>query len=225
VKGNTKNLSENFKVSEFMCKGGSCCGSGKIDDDLVKILQKIRDHFGKPVRITSAYRCPSWNKKVGGVGNSYHTKGMAADIKVEDTAPAEVAKYAESIGVKGIGLYETSADGFFVHVDTRLKKSFWYGQKQQRRDTFGGAVQKPVNNVEKDVCSVNLPILENGSTGAPVRSMQLLLIHNGFNCGSKGADGNFGKRTKEALEKYQSAYGLKPDGICGAKTWAKLLGV
>lgn len=225
VKGTTKRLSENFLASEFLCKGGSCCSSGKIDDQLVEILQKIRDHFGKPVRISSAYRCPTWNKKVGGVTGSYHTYGQAADIKVDDTTPAEVAKYAESIGVLGIGLYETDADGHFVHVDTRTKKSFWYGQKQQRRDTFGGAVQKPVETVKSDVCEVDIPVLRSGSTGGAVKAMQLLLIHNGYNCGGKGADGLFGKNTLDALMKYQSNYGLTVDGICGSKTWRKLLGI
>lgn len=223
VKGTTKRLSENFLASEFLCKGTKCCSSGKIDDDLVEILQKIRDHFGKPVHISSAYRCPTWNKAVGGVSGSYHTYGQAADIKVEDTTPAEVAKYAESIGVLGIGLYETDADGHFVHVDTRTKKSFWYGQKQQHRDTFGGAVQKPVETVKK--CSVDLPVLHEGSTGASVKAMQFMLIANECGCGTRGADGDFGSRTESAVRKFQNKNGLTPDGICGSDTWGKLLGV
>ena len=51
---------------------------------------------------------------------------MAADIAVRGIAPAEVAKYAEFIGILGIGLYETDVDGYFVHVDTRTTKSFSY---------------------------------------------------------------------------------------------------
>jgi flagellar capping protein FliD len=43
------------------------------------------------------------------------------------------------MGIKGIGLYETSKDGFFVHVDTRTSKSFWYGQAQASRTTFQDA--------------------------------------------------------------------------------------
>ena len=64
--------------------------------------------------------------------------GMAADISISGIAPSEIAKYAESIGVLGIGLYETAADGYFVHVDTRTTKSFWYGHAQKRMTTFGG---------------------------------------------------------------------------------------
>lgn len=218
VKGTSKRLSENFLASEFLCKGGNCCSSGKIDDKLVEILQKIRDHFGKPVRISSAYRCPTWNKKVGGVTGSYHTYGQAADIKVDDVKPAEVAKYAESIGVLGIGLYETKADGYFVHVDTRTKKSFWYGQKQKKRTTFGGSVEKAVETVQIDI-----PVLEVGDRGAAVKALQLILNSiDGCSCGD--ADGIFGAKTYAALRIFQKKNGLTVDGICGAKTWEKLLG-
>lgn len=137
-KSSTQKLSDNFEVREFSCHGSGCCSTVLIDPKLVEILQKIRDHFGKPVYINSGYRCAKHNKAVGGVSGSYHLKGMAADITVKDVAPAEVAKYAESIGVLGIGLYESNKSGYFVHVDTRTKKSFWYGSGQERRTTFGG---------------------------------------------------------------------------------------
>ena len=133
-------LSKNFNSYEFRCGlGNSCsCSTILIDDKLVEYLQKIRDHFGKPVKITSAYRCDSYNKSIGGATGSYHSKGMAVDIVVEGVAPKDVAQYAESIGIEGIGLYETSNDGYFVHIDTRTTKSFWYGQAQTYRSTFGG---------------------------------------------------------------------------------------
>lgn len=218
VKGTTKRLSENFLASEFLCKGSGCCSSGKIDDQLVEILQKIRDHFGKPVHISSGYRCPTWNKKVGGVTGSYHLYGQAADIGVEGVSPAEVAKYAESIGVLGIGLYETDKDGHFVHVDTRTKKAFWYGQNEQYRSTFGGAVQKPVETVE-----IKLPVLRVGDSGDSVKALQLILNSiDGCSCGA--ADGIFGSKTYAALRIFQKKNGLTVDGICGAQSWGKALG-
>lgn len=134
-------LSKNFSSREFRCGlGRPCsCTTTLIDDALVKYLQNIRDYFGVEVIITSAYRCPSYNSSVGGATGSYHTKGMAADIVVTGVSPRKVAAYAERIGVKGIGLYETAADGYFTHIDTRTAKSFWYGQAQVPRSTFGGA--------------------------------------------------------------------------------------
>lgn len=140
VKGTATKLSTNFKSTEFDCHGSKCCSSTLIDEKLVEYLQKIRDHFGKPVNISSGYRCATHNKSVGGVTGSRHMKGQAADIYIDGVAPAEIAKYSESIGVLGIGLYETNADGHFVHIDTRTYKSFWYGQAQSKRTTFGGAI-------------------------------------------------------------------------------------
>ena len=140
-KGAKTKLSSNFHSYEFNCKGSGCCSETKIDEKLVEYVQKIRDHFGKPVTINSGYRCATHNKRVGGASGSNHTKGQAADIVVQGVAPADVAKYAESIGILGIGLYETASDGYFVHVDTRTTKSFWYGQGQAYRSTFGGKVE------------------------------------------------------------------------------------
>lgn len=120
-------LSANFKVKEFACKDGS--DYILIANELVELLQKIRDHFGKAITINSAYRNSAYNKTIGGVSNSQHTKGTAADIVVKDTAPEDVAKYAEYLlGDKGgIGLY-----GTFVHVDIRDKRSRWtnYGTEK-----------------------------------------------------------------------------------------------
>ena len=48
----------------------------------LEVLQPLRDHLGKPVVVSSGYRCKDLNKKVGGVENSQHLKGEAADIKV-----------------------------------------------------------------------------------------------------------------------------------------------
>lgn len=117
-KDGSKSLSENFKVKEFACKDGS--DKILIDVSFVKTyLQDIRSHFGKPVNINSAYRTEAYNKKVGGATNSYHKLGRAFDISIKGVTPAEIAKYAASIGCKGVIQYNT-----FVHVDSRDSK-YW----------------------------------------------------------------------------------------------------
>lgn len=122
----SKKLSANFCVKEFACHDGS--DYILIDTELVVLLQKIREHFNKPVTINSAYRNATYNKKIGGVSNSQHTKGTAADIVVSGTTPKEVAQYAEYVmpNSGGIGLYSS-----FTHVDTRAKRSRWqnYGKE------------------------------------------------------------------------------------------------
>ena len=117
-----KKLSTNFRVREFACSDGS--DPIFISLDLVDLLQKIRDHFGRAVTITSAYRTPQRNKAVGGTTYSQHLYGMAADIKVKGISPKEVARYAEKLMPRsgGIGVYAT-----FTHVDVRATKARWNG--------------------------------------------------------------------------------------------------
>lgn len=113
-------LSANFKVGEFACNDGS--DTVLISSELVTLLQKLRDHFGRPVVINSAYRTAAYNKRVGGAPGSQHIKGRAADIVIAGVTPLEVAQYAEFLQPKagGIGVYQT-----FTHVDTRASRSRW----------------------------------------------------------------------------------------------------
>lgn len=208
-KGKAIKLSANFKSTEFDCHGVGCCSATEIDGKLVEYLQKISNHFKASVIITSGFRCTKHNKNIGGATGSYHTKGMAADIVVVGVQPSEVAKYAESIGVLGIGLYETSRDGYFVHIDARTSKSFWYGQNEAYRSTFGGKPSVP---------ATSYAILERGSTGSAVKEMQNKLISLGYSCGGYGADGDFGASTESAVRKFQSDMNLDVDGIAGKDT-------
>ena len=119
-KGDTTQLTKNFNVSEFRCGIGSPCSctTTLVDEQLPIYLQMIRDHFGARIIITSGYRCSSYNAKIGGAYGSRHTKGQACDFYISGVEPLKIAQYAESIGIKGIGLYDT-----FVHIDTRAAKT------------------------------------------------------------------------------------------------------
>ena len=122
AKDGNKKLAANFKVKEFACTDGS--DPVFIDTELVETLQKVRNHFGKPVTITSAYRTPGKNKACGGPTYSQHLYGKAADIKVKGVSPGKVAAYAEKLLPKsgGIGIYST-----FTHIDVRSAKTRWNG--------------------------------------------------------------------------------------------------
>lgn len=145
-KGKVIQLSKNFKSTEFDCHGKGCCDETLIDEELVNWLQKIRDHFGVSVNINSGFRCPIHNPKVGGSPSSHHMRGMAADIRVKGKTPREVAQYAEQIGVKRIGLYETDKDGYFVHIGSDTRKRFWYGQAGKNVETFQDTTKVPEGN-------------------------------------------------------------------------------
>mgnify|MGYP002679679679 CR=1 FL=1 len=119
--GNVK-LSKNFMVKEFACSDGT--DTIFIASMLVSTLQKIRDHFGKPVHINSAYRTEAHNKSIGGAQYSQHKYGLAADIHIDGVTPSEIAAYVETLMPNrgGIGIYKN-----FCHIDTRRVKSRWNG--------------------------------------------------------------------------------------------------
>ena len=58
-----------------------------------KVLQPVRDHYGKGVKVNSGYRSPESNAAVGGSKTSDHCKGMAADIEIPGVANAELAQW------------------------------------------------------------------------------------------------------------------------------------
>jgi peptidoglycan hydrolase-like protein with peptidoglycan-binding domain len=73
--------------------------------------------------------------------------------------------------------------------------------------------------------SLELPELQEGSVGDPVKAAQILLGGWGYTCGWYGADGEFGTATKQACINFQFSRKLEADGIIGPDTWAALLGV
>ena len=234
-KGDSAQISKNFQYKEFDCHGSGCCSTTIIDEKLVEYVQRIRDHFGKPVTITSPYRCEVHNRRVGGATKSYHMQGKAADIVVQGVSSREVAKYAESIGILGIGLYETSADGYFTHIDTRTTKSFWYGQNEQPRTTFGGtptttpaapstSTTKPntqsVYHKSSSKYNVKLLYLQKGDRGRDVQILQELLKIRGYNVETSG---EFDTLTYNAVVDFQKKTKIDADGIVGSQTMEKLL--
>lgn len=212
-------LSEHFISSEFDCHGSGCCFETIINEKLVEYLEKIREHFKQPITITSGYRCPTHNKNVGGATGSRHSKGDAADIVVKGVTPRTVAQYAESIGILGIGLYETQSDGHFVHIDTRDYRSFWYGQAQQARTTFGGSSGGSSNTSTSSSSSVGFQIIDRYDRGDAVKDVQNKLIKLGYSCKSSGY---YDDDTFEAVCSFQDAHGLGVDGIVGYQTMTAL---
>lgn len=79
--GTTTKLSENFYLKNFLCPCGLCSPMDfQIHPDLIERLQAARDEYGKPIYITSGFRCTAHNARVGGEADSAHLTGFAADI-------------------------------------------------------------------------------------------------------------------------------------------------
>ena len=124
-----RRLAPDFKVRELRCRDGT--DTVMVDEVLTVVLQCIREHFGKPVTITSGYRTAAHNAAVGGAKSSQHLLGRAADIRVEDVSVEDAAAYAESLMPDwgGVGRYPVKAGRAtgWVHVDTRADKARWRG--------------------------------------------------------------------------------------------------
>ena len=114
-------LTENFKSAEFKSRNYPVVF---IDTDLVKILQGIRNAFGKPVNINSGFRTYEHNKSVGGSTNSAHLLGKAADISIRGIKAADLARGAAALygRTSAIGLHEPEN---YVHIDI-VYAGNWY---------------------------------------------------------------------------------------------------
>ncbi len=99
--------------------------------------------------------------------------------------------------------------------------------------TFLGFIRNPAatgttvtpETTTKEDDDMKLPVLRSGNKSDTVRAMQSLLTGYGISVGTSGLDGSFGPATSTALKQYQTSHGLTPDGVCGPKTWCKLLGI
>ncbi len=118
------NMWKNFKREEFAC---SHCGKNEIKDELISLLQTLRDSLGVPIRITSGYRCPEYNKLVSPTGaTGPHTTGLAADIGVDREAAVNLLEAALKLPFRGFGLNQKGG-GRFVHLDIlpRPTRTIW----------------------------------------------------------------------------------------------------
>ena len=121
-KGQYKKLSKHFSSKEFE---NSTDKEFFIDPILLQKLDLVREDFGESITVTSGYRSPAHNAKIGGSSSSQHCLGKAADIRPTSGSKEKLdklylicEKYFEAVGdgrVKG-----------FIHVDTRTgKKRRW----------------------------------------------------------------------------------------------------
>jgi len=96
--------------------------------DFMLKLDNARAVIGAPVKITSAFRCPLHNARVGGAPRSFHKYGMAADIKIGPHDRFKLKAVFEKVGFGGLGLYQS-----FIHVDTGPMGRRWFGGEVSKR--------------------------------------------------------------------------------------------
>ena len=125
-KGVARPIGKYFNSREFSCKcSNKSCVTQKISIDLVNRLDLVREEFGAPIRVTSAFRCAEHQASLRGsgiktaTGTSTHELGEAVDIQTMQGTKDGLEKIAEK-HFTSIGIANT-----FLHLDTRKDYRRW----------------------------------------------------------------------------------------------------
>ena len=200
-----------FKKSEFKCPCGKCNGYGEgIATTLVQTLQDLRNKYGKSITITSGYRCPTHNKKVGGTTNSKHTQGLAADFYMS-----------------GFDSQSTR-----VSIINELKKTpyyrYAYCNVNGNYPNMGNVVHIDTNLVDPDgkkTYTGTFPTLpsrgyfKKGDSGTQVKNLQNFL--NWALDLKLSVDGIIGNATINAVKQFQNKVKINADGLFGKSSLEK----
>lgn len=108
-----------FSPREIACKG---TGQLLVNDDALRKLDALRTRLGKPIILTSAYRSPEHNGRVGGAKFSKHMQGIAFDVRMDNHDPHEFEDAARLSGFTAFGHYPANG---FMHIDTREDPASW----------------------------------------------------------------------------------------------------
>lgn len=100
-----------------------------MNQQLVNMLDALRDKLGKPIVINSSWRDPEHNAEVGGVAHSSHLQGLAVDVKVTPGAYVfDLVALAIQVGFNGIGINKKNGEATgFVHLENRpfIDRAIW----------------------------------------------------------------------------------------------------
>ena len=108
---------KHFKRDEMKCRcGGKYCNGfpAEPSEKLMKLADRVREHFNAPAIVSSGVRCEKHNANVGGVANSRHKTGTAMDFCIKGKTAAEVLAYVQK---QSDTHYAYAIDGTYVHID------------------------------------------------------------------------------------------------------------
>lgn len=132
-------ISRHFNLQEYASPDTN---EVKIDTRVVIICERLRRELEVPIAVPSGYRTRTHNKKIGGSKDSYHMKGMAADIKPvgnKISLRKLFIKATKIKGVGGLGWYQDS----HIHIDLRKNRLYWIklkGKPIKYFEHFVGAI-------------------------------------------------------------------------------------
>lgn len=113
-----------FTRSELQCRCG--CGTLRMDPDFMERVESLRLAYGKPLYVTSGYRCPEHNEKASKTGRTGpHTTGKAVDFAVSGPDARLLIGVAVALGFEGIGVAQKGPHpSRFIHLDM-LGERIW----------------------------------------------------------------------------------------------------
>jgi uncharacterized protein YcbK (DUF882 family) len=114
--------SPHFSDAELSCRH---CGVNLCTPELVDALEALRAVVGVQIALDCAYRCPAHNLAVGGVPDSEHTRGLAADIKIAGMTTRQMYRAAVQVPAFAAGGIGVAAHQGFIHVDVRSHRARW----------------------------------------------------------------------------------------------------
>jgi peptidoglycan hydrolase-like protein with peptidoglycan-binding domain len=163
-------VSPHFTVKELVSSGGRPASMARISPALVNVLEAIREHTGKPVRILSGYRSWLRNQQVYAARGqratvSRHCSGQAADIAIAGMSGLQLAKIAiDAAGTElalGIGVKD-------LHVDVRGQWTLWsYLKNPAQRDAGLAEVRRHRDRVLKGGAPIPVPKPQPGPPSKP----------------------------------------------------------
>ena len=104
----------NFSAKEFECQH---CGKNEMKSEFMGKLQALRMRYGKPMKITSGYRCPEHPIEAKKEKPGAHASGLACDVGIDGQQAYELMKDAFALGFTGIGVSQKGSGPRFIHLD------------------------------------------------------------------------------------------------------------
>jgi murein L,D-transpeptidase YcbB/YkuD len=143
-------------------------------------------------------------------GTSNHGWGLAADLAEERDADPQV----ESVSTSFVAWLVKNAAIYGFAAEAQSEPWHWVY-------TEGDKIPAAVTGETTTEPAPARKTIRRGDKGPEVRLCQNLLVENGIKVRG-GSDGIFGKHTEAAVRAFQTARGLKADGVVGSKTWLEL---
>ncbi len=107
----------NFSYAELRCRCGKCDSDGtEMNVAFMNQVQRLRELYGKPLTITSPYRCPQHPVEARKATPGAHTLGCAVDIACSGAQAVEILRLAMTLPFTGIGI-DQKGGGRFIHLD------------------------------------------------------------------------------------------------------------